>query len=294
MRVGSYLGIPVKVNPLFFVLLLGAAAFGLLPQALLLLAIVLWHETAHVLAAKFYHLPVTEVELLPFGGVARFEALLQINPSLEWKIAAAGPLSNLLLMAFFYAVQQYYAVPPHLYEFAMLANAGLVLFNLLPALPLDGGRVLRSMLVKRRGFREATDFAALLGQVMAVLMCLWGAYTLYLRYLGGAAFVLLGIFVFTAAYRERKNAVYILMRYLTQKKNEIRLKRVLSVHQLMATTETSIGEVIKKFQPPAYHIVWVMNLEGELLGIVGELEIINALFAEGMHTKVGTLVRNKI
>ena len=63
MRVGSYLGIPVKVNPLF-VLLLGAAAFGLLPQALLF-AIVLWHETAHVLAAKFYHLPVTEVELLP-------------------------------------------------------------------------------------------------------------------------------------------------------------------------------------------------------------------------------------
>ena len=173
---------------------------------------------------------------------------------------------------------------PHLYEFAMLANAGLVLFNLRP-LPLDGE--ILQYAGEAPAF-EATDFAAL-GPSYGCLNVPLGPIP---PAIPGAAFVLLGS-LFTAAY-ERKNAVYILMRYLTQKKNEIRLKRVLSVHQLMATTETSIGEVIKKFQPPAYHIVWVMNLEGELLGIVGELEIINALFAEGMHTKVGTLVRNKI
>ena len=65
MRVGSYLGIPFRVNPLFFVLLLGAAAFGLLPQVLLLFAIVLWHETAHLLAAKALRLDVTKWNYFP-------------------------------------------------------------------------------------------------------------------------------------------------------------------------------------------------------------------------------------
>lgn len=294
MRVGSYLGIPFKVNPLFFVLLLGAAAFGLLPQVLLLFAIVLWHETAHIIVAKLYHLDVTEVELLPFGGVARLEALLQTNPSLEWKVAIIGPISNLLLMGLLYGASLHYNLPDSLYEFALMANAGMFFFNLLPALPLDGGRVLRSILVQRRGFREATDMAALIGQVMAVLMCAWGVYVLYSGFMGGTAFIVLAAFVFTAARSERKNAVYIFMRYMTHKKSEIRLRRVMVLHQLVATTETSVGEVVRKFQPPAYHIVWVMNLDGELLGYVGELELINALFDGGTHSKVGTLVRNKI
>ena len=294
MRVGSYLGIPFRVNPLFFVLLLGAAAAGLLPQVLLIFAIVLWHETAHLLAAKLHRLVVTEVELLPFGGVARFEALLQTDPGLEWKVAVVGPLSNLLLMGLLFASRHYYAIPQNLYDFAMLANGGMFLFNLLPALPLDGGRILRSILVHRRGFREATELSALVAQILAAVMCCWGLYTLYLGYTGGAGFCVLGVFVFSSALGERKNAVYIFMRYMAHKRSEIRLRRVLPVHQLVATAETSIGEVVKRFQPPAYHIIWVMDLEGELVGIVGELELINALFAEGTHIKVGTLVRNKL
>lgn len=275
-------------------LLLGAAAFGLLLEVLLLFAIVFWHETAHILTAKALGLDVTEVELLPFGGVARLEALLQTNPGLEWKVAIVGPLSNLLLIGLVYGANLYYSLPSEWYEFIVLTSGGMCLFNLLPALPLDGGRVLRSILVKRRGFREATELAALVGQGLAALMILWGVYTLYLGYTGGAVFIALGVFVFTAARSERKNAIYILMRYLTHKKTEIRLKRVMPLHQLVATTESSVGEVVGRFQPPAYHIVWIMDLDGAILGFVSELELINALFAGGTQIKVGTLVRNKI
>jgi len=294
MRVGTYLGIPVKVNPLFFALLAAASLLGLLPQALLLFASVLWHETAHVLTAKLHHLDVTEVELLPFGGVARFEALLQTNPRLEWRIAAVGPLSSAALMALLYWACRIWAIPQSLYEFAMLANAGLALFNLLPALPLDGGRMLRSVLVRRRGFRAATELAARVGQAVAVVMCCWGAYTLYRGYFGGATFVALGVFVFTSASSERKHAAYVLMRYLTSRKTAIRLQRVLPVKHLLAAAETSVGEVVQRFEPPAYHIIWVMSPDGELVGSVGELELISALLTEGTQIKVGTVVTNKV
>src|SRR5690554_1822729 len=117
MRVGSYLGIPLKVNPLFFVLLGVAAACGFLAQTLILFAILMWHESAHVLLAKLYRLEVTDIELLPFGGVARIEALLQTNPTLEWRIALVGPLANIVLIGAGYVVYPHIHVPPELYEF---------------------------------------------------------------------------------------------------------------------------------------------------------------------------------
>lgn len=68
MRFGTYFGIPLKVNPFFFLFLAGAYLYGRLPEALILFAIVLWHESAHVLMAKWYKLEVIDIELLPFGG----------------------------------------------------------------------------------------------------------------------------------------------------------------------------------------------------------------------------------
>ena len=291
MRVGTYLGIPLKVNPFFLLLLFGAAALGLLPQSLILLLIVLWHETAHVLMAKVYGLDIIEIELLPFGGAARLEALLQMNPTIEWIIAVVGPFSNLLLIGLAFGVNAYYSIPPQWFLFFIQANIGMALFNLLPALPLDGGRILRSILVKKRGFKEATSTAATVGQIIAVLLVLLGGVGVYLGHLNALIFTAMGFFVFMAAADERRAAAYIFMRYLTRKKQEIRLKRVLPVKELIATTESSIGEVFRQFQPPNYHFIWVMDVEGNIIGFADELTLVNALFEHGMNCKVGSVVR---
>lgn len=294
MRVGSYLGIPLKINPFFFLLLSGAVALGRLPQVIILFSVVVWHETAHVLMAKVYGLEIIEVELLPFGGVARLEALLQMNPTIEWIIAVVGPLSNLLLIGIAFGINVYYPIPSQWFTFFVQANAGMALFNLLPALPLDGGRILRSILVRKRGFKEATGTAVTVGQVIAVFLVLLGGVGVYLGQLNALVFVVMGFFVFFAAANERKAAAYVFMRYLTRKKQEIRLKRVLPVKELMATAESSIGEVFRQFQPPSYHLVWVIDLDGRILGFVDELALINALFDYGMDCKVGAVVRYTI
>ncbi len=294
MRIGTYFGIPLKVNPFFILLMAVAFFYGRLVEALLLFAIVLWHEGFHILMAKVYRLHVTDIELLPFGGVTRLEALLQLNPQIEWLVAVMGPLSNGLLIFLGYGFVPYLEVDPKWFDFFIQANLGMAVFNLLPALPLDGGRVLRSLLVRRRGFKDATRIAAILGQVLSVAFACLGAYLLFLGQLQGVTSVMAGLMLFFAARQEQKSASYIFMRYLTHKKQELRLKRVLVAREVVATVETSLGEVLQHLQPPSYHLIWIVDLEGKILGFVSEIELIAALFEHGLSHKVGAVDLHKI
>lgn len=294
MRIGNYFGIPIKVNP-FFVLLLAIAFFyGKLQEALLLFAIVLWHESFHVVMAKVYRLQITDIELLPCGGVTRLDALLQLNPQVEWLVAMAGPLSNSLLVFLAYGLVPYFNIDPKWFDFFVQANIGMAVFNLIPALPLDGGRVLRSLLAKKRGFKDATRVAATCGQVLSIAFGGWGAYLLSLGALQGALFIISGVMLFLAARQEQKNASYIFMRYLTHKRQELRLKRVLVAREIVATAETSLGEVLQHFQPPCYHLIWILNLQGEIVGFLGEVELIGALFEHGLSYKIGAVKAYRI
>ena len=291
MRFGTYFGIPLKVNPFFFLFLAGAYLYGRLPEALVLFAIVLWHESAHVLMAKWYKLEVIDIELLPFGGVARLGALLQLNPELEWVVAVVGPISNVVLVFLSYALVPYLSVSQEWHDFFVRANLGMAVFNLLPVLPLDGGRILRSLLVKRRGFKEATGAIARVGQLLSLALCAWGGVLIHLNREAAPVFLFSGAMLFWSARQERKNASYIFMRYLAYKQQELRLKRALVARFLVATVETSLGEVLDLFQPPHYHLICVCDLEGNNLGFVGELELIQAVFEHGLTYKIANVLK---
>lgn len=108
---------------------------------------------------------------------------------------------------------------------------------------------------------------------------------------GGASLSFSGAMLFWSARQERKNASYIFMRYLAYKQQELRLKRALVARFLVATVETSLGEVLDLFQPPHYHLICVCDLEGNNLGFVGELELIQAVFEHGLTYKIANVLK---
>jgi stage IV sporulation protein FB len=294
MRIGSCFGIPLKVNPFFILFLLIALYWGRIGEALLLFAIVLWHEGFHVVVAARYKLPVADIELLPFGGVARIEAFLQLNPEREWLVAAAGPLSNLLLVGAAYAVFPHLTINPYWFRFFAQANLGMALFNLIPVLPLDGGRVLRSIMARCQGFARATRTAARLGQVFSVLLTAWAVYNVICQRYNFILVLLTGIMLFFAARNEQDSAAYAFMRYLTSRKRHLELGKVVTVRHLAATAESSLGEVLRRLKPPCYHLVWVVDAEGRVAGFVGELELIGALFEHGLSCRLGSVPARRL
>lgn len=172
---------------------------GLL-TAILFIASVLWHEMAHSLVALRYHIPVIQIVLFMFGGVAQIGRDPE-RPGQEFWIAIAGPASSLILAIGFSTLSRSGGIAGAAAGYLGLVNFSLVLFNLLPGFPLDGGRVLRSILWKMQGsYKRATRQASQVGRIIAGLIAAFG---LLLLVTGGAAnglwLLLIALFLFTAA-----------------------------------------------------------------------------------------------
>jgi stage IV sporulation protein FB len=185
---------PILLNPFFLLLLLGTALGGFLAETLLLFLIIFLHEVAHAVTAKGLGLNVVEIELYPFGGVARLEEVLELDPSTEKNVSLAGPVFNFVLAgaALVLYMNQIYTGGGLL--FFVRLNLMLGFFNLLPALPLDGGRVLRASLAPGLGFQKATDFCLRLSRLLAFLILSAGLGLVWLGFTGTPALFLPAFF----------------------------------------------------------------------------------------------------
>jgi stage IV sporulation protein FB len=191
---------------------LAGALFGVIVTGLLFVIVVL-HELGHSVVAQSYGVPVRQILLLPIGGIAQLGKIPE-KPNQELAIAIAGPLVNFALAGLLAIVglaagldmtlrglagvlsQLGSANLSAIFRYVFVSNLFLGLFNLLPAFPMDGGRVLRAVLASRMDYARATALAVTIGQGLAWLMGLWG-------FLGGGFFlVLVAIFVYTGAGQE--------------------------------------------------------------------------------------------
>jgi stage IV sporulation protein FB len=214
-------GIAVRVHFTFPLILVWAVVqFGGLSEqrlsgallgvivTLLLFAIVVLHELGHSFAAQYFGVPVKEIILLPLGGLARLDHIPE-DPMKEFIIAIAGPAVNVgiagILFIFgtltglgsgFDNPAQFLSGPLDaraIFAYVSLANISLAVFNLLPAFPMDGGRVLRALLASRLSYARATAIAVSVGRSMAGLLGLLG-------FLGGGVFlILIAVFVYMGA-----------------------------------------------------------------------------------------------
>jgi Zn-dependent protease len=212
-KIGTMFGIGIYVHATFlllpaFVLLanLGQIDFALYTVMMIpaVFGCVVLHELGHALTARRYGIETRDITLYPIGGVARLEKLPQ-RPLEEFWIAVAGPAVNIVIAGLlgallFFAVGSDFSILPHslgglILRDLFIANLALAFFNLLPAFPMDGGRVLRALLATRLGQLRATTIAAQIGVAMAVVFGLVGLIV-------NPMLTLLGIFVFFAGQQE--------------------------------------------------------------------------------------------
>lgn len=292
-NIGSIAGTQVRIHVTFVLFLAwifaasyaaggaDAAWSGLLFLILLFLC-VLAHEFGHIFTARGFGVKTPDVTLLPIGGVARLESIPE-RPREEFLIAVAGPLVNvviaLVLFAFTGASVKYGAVASMddaripLIDRLAAVNLFLALFNMIPAFPMDGGRVLRALLATRLGFVRATEIAASIGQGTAFLLGFIGLFY-------NPLLIFIAIFVYLAASSE---AHMVALRAVSR---GVPVSAATMTQIASLAPDAHIDEAVQTLLSTSQNEFPVVDGAGKPVGFLGRSDIIRALKSLGPDARV--------
>lgn len=290
LRVGKIAGIELILNKWFIIIIILFALAGMSTKVLLIFSAVLWHELAHAQVARMLNFKVREVELLPFGGVARIEGLGAIGSRDEIMIAAAGPAASLVLAAIAYIGMLYTGKYSDVWEFYYKANMMLAVFNLLPGLPLDGGRILRAWLALYIDYRKATLLAAGTSKGLSLCLLIIIVYEYIVSSTMNVTFLIAAVFLYTTAKSEIKVAGFRTLRILAQKKAELISRGVMTTTYFTVVNHVILKDVIKLFKPDQYYVLLIVNTDCTVCGTLTETEIWECLPSKGVYAKVGEFI----
>lgn len=293
-QIGKLFGIPIKVHVTFLLLLLfigvvgsrqaggSAAAFGMISIVLIFFCVIL-HEIGHSLTAVHYGVDVKDIVLMPIGGVSRMEEIPE-DPRKEITISLVGPLVSFGLALIFFLAVQVTGQSLAFREFSIFGgnflatlfwiNLILGLFNLVPAFPMDGGRVLRGLLATGMDGLRATKIAVSVGQAFAILLFFFGIFFNWWM-------ALIAIFIYLGAEGEERMVTL----RATLGESSVRMAMVTDVHTI--SPEQTVGQVLENICHGFQQDFPVME-GGELVGFLTKETLFSALHK---HDK-STLVRD--
>jgi len=288
-------GIQLRIHVTFLLLIVwlglgyysqggSAAAISGILVILLLFACVVLHEFGHAFAAKAFGINTPDITLLPIGGVARLERMPE-EPIQELIIAAAGPAVNLIIALCLFLTGGSFVYPPTagstLIDVLLTINVVLLLFNLLPAFPMDGGRVLRALLATRLSYARATQIAASIGQGCAFVFGFFGLFS-------NPFLLFIALFVYIGASQEAA---------LAQMRDVSRRFPVSSamVREFRSLPESArLEEAVDALLATSQHDFPVLDEGGNVAGILTRHDLIAALRKNDPAIRVGDVMRRDI
>ncbi|AHF07918.1 M50 family metallopeptidase [Desulfitobacterium metallireducens] len=291
MEVLRLRGLSIRVHPTFLLVLVAYGVLGLITQALFIFALVIGHELAHLFTAKAYGFNVVGLEIFPFGGAAYCDDLFEGRKIEESIMALAGPGFNLLLLFAAQALRWLgYWTGPSGEEFVRI-NFWLAAFNLLPILPLDGGRVARALFSDMFGFVRTTKALARLGQAFGAFLAILGLTLLGKEHFieNLMTFLILAAFFWLSGNKEIASARITFLRHLTRKKEELLRKGLMKSKVLTAYAETPLVRIVEELTPDRYALIHLPGKEFQMEKMLTETEVVEGMLAHGIYYPVGKL-----
>jgi len=279
-KIGSAWGIPIELHLTFILLILAALGLAIYFHdiysfilVVFLFVFVFFHELAHSVVARRYNIKVRKIVLYPIGGVSEIEEIPE-NPSIEWRMAISGPLTSIILGAALIGIN--YALPTKIPSFtpsSVIISSGNILldlgylnlllgaFNLIPAFPMDGGRVFRALLAEQMKFSKATKYAAYIGRIFGILMVAVGFFFF------NPVLILIGVFIYIGASEEAEQTI------VSTTLASVKVKDVMQSEYASVRPDQTIAETLEIMFKSKYHDALVEK-DGVFQGLVTWKEII--------------------
>jgi len=304
-KIGKIMGIPIRVH-FSWLIVFGLITWSLstyyfpkaapdLPTvsywikgalaALLLFASVAFHELAHSFVAQRYKIFIESITLFIFGGVAQMKGEPP-HPKAEFMIAIAGPLSSFFLsVLFFFLSGNTTGGIKALFSYLTQINLIIGVFNLIPGFPMDGGRVLRSIIwEKKKNFYYATQKASSIGQRIALFFIIFGIFSIFAGMRGGLWLMLIGWFLYTAAQASYQQST------LQESLSEIKVRDIMVKDIVTLSSFITVDEAVNNYFLRYGYGGFPIIDDGKFLGIVTLKEVKNIRIENWGREKVADIL----
>ncbi len=304
---GKFFGIPTTIHWTFWILIIWIVYRGLAEGSdrveilwyvffvFVIFACVVLHELGHALAARRYQISTRSITILPIGGVASLESMPE-EPGKELVVAIAGPLVNvaiaIVVWLFLFATGQWESALENIEEmttihagnflFALLSvNILLVVFNMIPAFPMDGGRVLRALLSFKMSRVRATEWAVNIGKIFAILFVFWG-------FSNNPFLIFIALFIFLSAQAEL---------------NQVRAADLLGGHTVSSIlmrdftplrTTQSLQQAVDVMLNGQETSFVVLDEANEVVGQLTKMDIVRGLSEKGVQVAIGEVMKPEV
>lgn len=275
-------GVDFSLHPLFVIIMLTSVLTGHFIELFTLFMIVFIHEMGHLSAAVGLGIKVRSVQLLPFGGVVHIEEEGKMTAVKEILIALAGPLQNVIMILGVLLLRQLGWGDEAFLTYLIQGNMIIACFNLLPILPLDGGRIIQALASCYLPYHATLLWCARISVICSAGTILYALLPFFMKQ-GPIQLNLLmiGTFLLYSNWTDYRHVPYRFMRFLVSRERyKEGASRVSSITQpIMADPMKPLESILRLFRRGKYHLVYVVNAQGEVFAVLPEQSLIEAYFA---------------
>lgn len=291
MRIGKFSDVMIKINRWFIFLLMLFCFAGLLQQVCVAFVSVLIHEVTHVIVARHVGVKVHEIELFPFGGVAKFDRLDEASRLNQFMIFIAGPCISLILAGIIFVIDVGYnhVLLKQLFEI----NLMLGWFNLIIASPLDGGRIFHILLSGAIGYRQAGKITIFMSKLISIGLLILFVYDFVCLKVVNFSMLCAAMFIFIIASKESRYLQYDLLKARIRKRNIVTNDGCVKALTYTALHLVQARDIIKCLVHAQYHLIFVIDGAHNLLGTLTEVEIWEALAQNNSCITLGDILKFK-
>lgn len=257
----------VKLNKYFIPYILLLILIGFKGKMFVCFIIVFLHEFAHYVTARFLGFSGFDAEILPIGAVLKVKDLEEATPKEDFIISISGPLLNLILAVIFYFLGN---------ELLFITNLSIGIFNFIPAIPLDGSRMLRDIFSKKIFFKKANLLTLYVSFVMGYTLMFINL-ILFFKGMFNLNLTIISIFIVFCSYKEKGRIVYIIMGDIIKKRYKIINRGYIENKSISVYFKRTLLYALGLVQKGRYNIFTILNENLEVIDIIYEQELVDGL-----------------
>lgn len=264
----------IKFSKYFFPYMIFLMFIGFSGKILICFLFVILHEAIHYIVARKLGFVGFDIEFLPFGTRLDLKDLDEANQKQDILISVSGPIFNLIVAIIFYILYLKCNIP--IYEQVYKTNLALGIFNLIPAFPMDGGRILRSIISLKILYRKANKITVYVSIVVG-MMFMYFFIVLFMRNIKNFNIGLIAVFVIASSLKEKERIAYIIMGDILKKKSKFKKRGYIENKNISVYYKQDLLNIISIVDKNKYNIFTVLDDDMNVVDMIYENELIKAL-----------------